>query len=528
MKKKGFTMTELLGVIVILGIIILIAFPPLVDQIRKSRNKLTDSAMNLIFNSAEQYLKKNQNEYPIYATNNFCFSLQELVDSGELEISLLNYESGKKLDLTQVVKVYIESDIEIDYEIVEEGECTVVDNTPLVNSDFSGASVPVLDGGMIPVKWNGISWVKADHRNPDNDNRWYNYNNKQWANAVIVNSIVRNDYKNGPVGIAIREEDILAHFVWIPRFNYEIFNFHSLSPNENPFLVEGINIFFEDINDSNYIKYEGSDNGERLTHPAFTFGTEELTGFWVGKFETTGTGSIPTILPNKESLRNRKISDQYATVQLFKEPMYGFSSSVTPRIMKNTEWGAVAYLATSKYGKNNEIWNNPSSSYITGCAGNTIVSIPETECNYRYHTIQGQEASTTGNVYGVYDMNGGALEIVMGSQYNSNGTTINTASSGFESSMINSANTSPFINKYTYGTTSNDMNAYTRSILGDATGEVRGWYSDKSNFINNTNPWFVRGGSFSDGESSGIFSFDHANGGADSKTTVRVVISVKK
>lgn len=521
MRKNGFTMTELLGVIVILGVLILVAFPPLVDQIRKSRGNLSDAAKDVIYNSVELYMKKHQNDYPIYATNTFCFSLEELVDSGDLEISLLDYETGKNLDLSQTVKVYVESTTNIEYEIVEENDCFIVDNTPITNSDFSGASVPVLDDGMIPVRWNGLNWVKADYRNPDNNNRWYNYNNRQWANVVVVNDLVRMDYKKGPVGMAIKEDDVLAYLVWIPRYHYVLFNVHSHDILNNPFPSDGIELFFEDASEN---KFDGESNGELLTHPAFTHDSKELSGFWVGKFETTGTTTIPTVKPSSISLRGRTLSEQDVTVKRFTNPMYGLSSTIDPRVMKNTEWGAVAYLSQSRYGKNSEIWLNPSTEY-TGCSGDTIASSPEEGCSNYYSTIYGMEASTTGNVYGVYDMVGGASEMVMGVQYNSSGNNVILGSSGFSSSDIEE----PYINRYQFGTTTNNIDAYGRRILGDATGEVHGWRGDKSVFINNNNSWFVRGGDYAEGTLAGVFAFDHFDGGTNTENkTVRIVISIEQ
>ena len=69
-------------------------------------------------------------------------------------------------------------------------------------------------------------------------------------------------------------------------------------------------------------------------------------------------------------------------------------------MMKNDEWGAVAYLSKSKYGKQNEEVdiNSDSSYYTGGGSGNAYV------------TNVGQ--STTGTVHGVYDMSGGAWEYV--------------------------------------------------------------------------------------------------------------------
>ena len=81
--------------------------------------------------------------------------------------------------------------------------------------------------------------------------------------------------------------------------------------------------------------------------------------------------------------------------------------------MKNDEWGAVAYLSKSKYGKQNEeVWINNSSSYITGSAGNIASAVSNAGTTNDYTSTQGVKASTTGTVYGVYDMSGGAWEYV--------------------------------------------------------------------------------------------------------------------
>ena len=71
-------------------------------------------------------------------------------------------------------------------------------------------------------------------------------------------------------------------------------------------------------------------------------------------------------------------------------------------MMKNMEWGAVAYLKQSKYGLGTtDIAINDNSSFYTG--GGTSDA-------YKTNVAQ----STTGNIYGVYDMSGGAVESVMG------------------------------------------------------------------------------------------------------------------
>ena len=67
-------------------------------------------------------------------------------------------------------------------------------------------------------------------------------------------------------------------------------------------------------------------------------------------------------------------------------------------MMKNTEWGACSYLAESKYGRNGTEIEMNSTNYTTG------------QGNYVTYANQ----STTGNVYGIYDMNGTSWEGVAG------------------------------------------------------------------------------------------------------------------
>ena len=87
------------------------------------------------------------------------------------------------------------------------------------------ANMPDLKEGMIPVKWNGSVWVKADKENKNKD--WYDYStsSKKWANVVTVKESgtkSREEYMNASVGEPIAEDDITTMFVWIPRYSYKI------------------------------------------------------------------------------------------------------------------------------------------------------------------------------------------------------------------------------------------------------------------------------------------------------------------
>ncbi len=430
---------------------------------------------------------------------------------------------------------------------------TIVE-TPYI--DASGANTPELSTNMIPIvrDENDIKWVKAKL-----NSNWYEYDNQKWANVVLVKEAVRESYIVAEPGTDILEADVMAYLVWVPRYRYKLFNITSATIT--PQIIE---IAFENKDN---IKSTGSVDDEWLTHPAFSIGTIELSGLWVGKFETTGTALIPTIKPNLVSLRSQTISTQFITVQLFNNAStYGLTITNDSHMMKNTEWGAVAYLTMSNYGKfgdatyddiNKELYMNNSSSYKTGSSmgapgGLGILTSGSEYINNGYYTYDakcakidvslpapcntgstGQElpdktlaygASTTGNIYGVYDISGGAREYVIG-MYKPN-PILETGIidvSGYSSTTTNSQYDlldidSRYFNQYL-------TSSYTTGlILGDATGETSGWYNDKATFVGASCPWFYRGGYARDKTASGGRYFSCSTGKADATVSFRTVI----
>ena len=273
------------------------------------------------------------------------------------------------------------------------------------NIIYNEPNAPVLADGMIPVTYDESksTWVKADINNTNNS--WYDYDNKKWANAVMVNtdktssvtnSKSRSEYMSSDINTEVLEDDILAYYVWIPRYKYKLFNVDFEEINS-----QLIDIAFEKDTESTgkticTISEIGVEtctnkvNGNYYTHPAFTLGDTELKGIWVGKFETTGSTTAPTVKPEISSLRDINVSSMYSTGQLFRSTDYLTTNGVNQtdaHMMKNIEWGAVAYLKQSIYGLGTtDIANNNSSSYITGrSTGDPTVTSYTSEGTYKYN-----------------------------------------------------------------------------------------------------------------------------------------------
>ena len=409
--------------------------------------------------------------------------------------------------------------------------------------DTSGANAPVLASNMIPVYYDETNetWKKADVSNTDTANPWYSYNSTgeykgMWANAVTVTGTNRQTYLNANPGTVIPMTDINTMWVWIPRFNAVTPSNYNGGTKEKP---NAIDVTFVKLNET--------------AIDAFTFGTKQLSGFWYGKFETshsTLTSSTTAnnlgctnetcsnangiiIKPNVVSLRRNNSSNFFYASRSMEQPnnSFGFvSSEVDAHVSKNNEWGAVAYLTQSIYGRCTnsttctEVGINNNSSYITGYgapagSGSSIT-------NGAYNTTIGKDASTTGTIYGIYDMSGGANECVMGVLADTNGK----PRSGYSSSS-NSGFTGTLNNGRTYtGITfpnSKYYNLYTddSSYTGHALIETKNWYNDRYILVSSDYPWFVRGGYYNDNMSVGVFYFSSGSCSSYSNSSSRLVIS---
>ena len=273
----------------------------------------------------------------------------------------------------------------------ESGSTPVVDPTVCKSGDPQNDCQVDLDANMIPVKYTGntthAEWTSlANPEDSSNQGDWYNYNNKQWANAITVEKEALAKYK-GQTKV-VEQSDILGFWVYIPRYAYEVMR---RDGTDKPVPAQNFTIHFE--NKNNFKRYPikcgsiGKDyrtqcgldrnytgsqryNGTWATHPAFTFGKKELNGIWFGKFKTTGETYSPTVLPNQTYVYrvfdfnlgvkyklsktlgvrdSRNVGgDQLHDINAVENSHY--LDKLSSYMANNNDWGAVVYLSASKYG----------------------------------------------------------------------------------------------------------------------------------------------------------------------------------
>ena len=362
----------------------------------------------------------------------------------------------------------------------------------VISSEYiasKGVNRPKLAPGMTAVKWNGTTWDMIS--NPEEDTSWYSYTttDKMWANAMTLDG---------------------SMWVWIPRFIYKISNgWHSKTTGT-------IEIQFSMVTDDTRggtvtldigTTAEASNN-KWTNHPAFKFGDTELTGFWVAKFEASNNSGNVRIAPGVQSWRNITINDIFIKCRNMEtSSIYGWGASgdgIDTHMMKNIEWGAIAYLSKSSYGKETEINNNSSTSYYTGGgSGNAYIN------------NIGQ--SSTGNINGIYDLNGSADEYV--ADYLDNGHNNLTT---YGNNLVNADE--KYKDVYIVDPSDKEVNNYNNTAYrkGDAIWETsnsgtygnKAWFNNGTNMPDTTNPFMVRGGVYMM-ESylyKGIYAFNGSSG----------------
>ena len=537
MRNKGFTLVELLAVIVILAVISLIATPMVLGVIEKTKKSAAIESANGIMDAAEKNMiesmlnGESKTRYDL--TNDTSLSYKgEKPESGILLIDDKGKMSIKvKINGYCVLKTYNGTTPTIVDDSICEGNYK---ETILNGTD------PVLKDKLIPVtiKDNGeVTYA-------DITTEWYDYENKVWANAVIL---VDSPSKIYSVGDVILESDIEAYFVWIPKYSYKLWdlgNYDSITDIDES-KVHSIDIVFGTNNTSDAKEGEcatpltsGSSGncivGDYMTHPAFI--TLGVNGIWVGKFETTGDTAQLTVKPNNVSLRNLNIASMF-------DLALNYKTLLNSHMMKNTEWGAVAYLHHSHYGSSTELMINNNSDFLTGYASVKSPTCGENsdnlECNQYgttedialpYNTQVGYRASTTGNISGIYDMAGGTHEYMASYMDGELGD------SGLSQATIDA--NKKYFDIYS---SSSSITSYNKRILGDATGEIgpfgvntvllnntyyqNSWYYDVSRFIENTYPWFNRGGIYASGIQTGVFSCLRYTGEISDIVSFRLVLA---
>ena len=119
--KKGFTILEMLGVIVIISLLVILVFPNITNTIKNKQSEIDSVSLEILKQATKLYVQNNQKKYVTTDNNKYCITIDELIESGYLKDSF-EY-NGEDIRSTKKIQVTYNNGYE--YELVDSNECVI-------------------------------------------------------------------------------------------------------------------------------------------------------------------------------------------------------------------------------------------------------------------------------------------------------------------------------------------------------------------------------------------------------------------
>ena len=207
MKNKGFTLIELLGVIMILAILALITFPPIIEEIKKSKSEIKGTTKVLIIDAAKDYYEDNVNNYELIEGVTYCININTLSEQGYLNKKIKD-ENLNDINTSKNVKL-VYHNAKFDYDVVD--SCTYytvtfdanggnvdIDSKEVIENSVYGTLPTPTRAGYTFMGWNGKNMINIDamtnesliNNNDGTYTIWYNTSGRM--SKILNVSIVSN------------------------------------------------------------------------------------------------------------------------------------------------------------------------------------------------------------------------------------------------------------------------------------------------------------------------------------------------
>lgn len=110
--KKGFTLVELLTVVVVIGLISLLMMPRILERFQNKKNEISLEAENMLNMAVYNYLQTHSNVS--------CVTISELIDSGDLIYPVKDIINNTILPNSAAIKITVLNN-QYSYEYSSEG-----------------------------------------------------------------------------------------------------------------------------------------------------------------------------------------------------------------------------------------------------------------------------------------------------------------------------------------------------------------------------------------------------------------------
>ncbi len=98
MNKKGFTLAELIGVIVVLALICLVSVPAIANVLKTNKKSLCETQLNNVLAAARNYASENLLSMPANDGDLKTITIQDLIDNGFIDQNIENPVTKENFD----------------------------------------------------------------------------------------------------------------------------------------------------------------------------------------------------------------------------------------------------------------------------------------------------------------------------------------------------------------------------------------------------------------------------------------------
>ena len=210
-KRNGFTLVELMAVIIIISLIALLTFPNIINQIKKTKKSNNKMIEDVVIEQAKKYVSDNKDEL---LEDEYCMPISTLIDNDYIKEDIVNIN-----DIKDNKVVHITLDNNNSYEVLDKNKCFLSAVKYLLNKTNPITVTNYTDGDiheMYTFEHEATEQTPAltDYRYIGSDpNNYVEFNNELWRIIGIFETDDGTGNYEKRVKI-IRNEKLSSNMKW--------------------------------------------------------------------------------------------------------------------------------------------------------------------------------------------------------------------------------------------------------------------------------------------------------------------------
>ena len=167
---RGFTLVELIGVVVILGLIALVALPQILNSVRKTKGNISDASQKILYSATEVYVSENINSYPRTDGNVYCITIGSLVSNNLLPTKVYDAVTGEEIGQDNIVEVTVNQG---QYSYSLNNNCVEKKAVSLIQTLLAKYSEGATNGLVNDTTDSSVYYFKGSNSQVNNNYLWY-------------------------------------------------------------------------------------------------------------------------------------------------------------------------------------------------------------------------------------------------------------------------------------------------------------------------------------------------------------------